>query len=239
MVKAPALLILVPVAAAVVFAQRGLRRQVAVATSTGLLALTVMLALYVPFWAGGVLLVNIRWNPASWEVNNSLWELARHFDGNFNRMLSDPERYVIAAIAMVIVAFTIVHVRRGAALLPAVASMWLVYTFTLNWVWPWYFLAAFPLVAMAGPGRLATLYSALTLGGLLFWMGWTDPPHPYAPWLYQYRAAMMFGPALVALAAFAVMAGVHTLGARRVPRWLPRQQPAAEWVGLDGVVEES
>ncbi len=75
--------------------------------------------------------------------------------------------------------------------------LWFAYCVTLGWIWPWYFLLVIPVVAMQGPGRAAALGVGLTIGGMLFWMGWPDPPLPAAPWTYNYRAFTLLAPAVI------------------------------------------
>ena len=71
-----------------------------------------------------------------------------------------------------------------------------------SWLWPWYFVPAIAFAACGGP-RARALAAAITVGGLLFYLGWPRPSAALS-WLYTWRSALLFGPPLATLAALAI-----------------------------------
>lgn len=203
MVKAVAVVLLAPVGVAILAARQGLRARLTMAAAAISVGLVVALALYWPLWAGTVLIDNVRFNPAATEYNNSLWEFALRTSGaalERGQWITPAERVPMLAVLLLGTAFGMVAAGRGRPLSQVLVWTWGAYLLSLGWVWPWYFVVAVPFAALAGPGAPARVTMALTAGGLLFWTGWTGPPHPLAPWLTELRALVLFAPAIVVAA---------------------------------------
>lgn len=182
-------------------------RRARVSTAIRMSAVAVLsgLALYAPLWAGTALIENTLKNPAATRYQNTLWELLAlrlapasdlaaqatvHADLDLVRNALFAGAYLLLARA----------VWRGMDLASAWTWAWVAFCLSAAYVWPWYFVLPVATAAVVGPGRLAVLGGALSLGGMLFWLGWPDPPLPAAPWVYHYRSALMLAPALAALA---------------------------------------
>ncbi len=219
MVKASALLLLPPLLIVWLLTLEGWRRRARAAVVGAVVALAVALALYAPLWAGGTLVENIRTNPAARAYQNTLWQMvalrfavepsnrtARTMD-EFLRQQAvydsvtakvDVARNVVFAIAALYVLYRLVYKRMR--LDDAWIWLWFAYCATLAWIWPWYFVLGMPLAAIRGPGRTVALSVGMTVGGMLFWLGWPPYALPAAPWLFGWRAALlMFPPLAVAL----------------------------------------
>lgn len=199
MTKAIIVVVLAPIVWAATIDQRGLAAQARVAALMAATIAVTALAIYAPLWAGRAIVDNVSVNPASSEYLNSVWQLLRT-----GPVMEPDERFVAPAEKLaLLLAFgacliVVLHrLYRGAALAESVAWTWLAFCGSLAWVWPWYFIPLCALAAASGPGRVAWVTGGITLGGLLFWMGWTGPPHPQAPWLFTHRALLFFGPAIV------------------------------------------
>jgi alpha-1,6-mannosyltransferase len=218
MVKLMALVLLPPLVLAWLALLPGLDARLRALAAAGAAAAGGALVLSAPLWAGTALLRNVRENPAAKEYLNSLWDLLSHrlepvnaaarvaFQGDLDVVRNAGFLLVFAALlwrAWDRREFTDVWV-----------WTWVAYCLSLSWVWPWYFVVILPAAAILGPGKPAALAAALTLGGLLFWMGWPDPPLPAAPWLHNYRAFLLFGPVML-VAAWPRLS-------RAVERWVGR-----------------
>ena len=176
-------------------------RQTAAAMTIGLISLV---AVSLPLYAGLRLLDNIAGNPASFRYANTLWELASgagpwgvnadHLQHNYFDAIRTA-CFLVGAVWIVSRRWT----RRGAA--HVALSLWILFLLTASWVWPWYFVPAIALAAIARGSGLAAAAS-LTAGGLVFWAAW---PFPSAiPGLYTWRSVLMLGPLLATLAIPAV-----------------------------------
>jgi hypothetical protein len=177
-------------------------RPTAAAIAIGLASLA---ALNLPLYAGLRLVDNIAGNPASFLYTNTLWELLS-WAGPWVGVGSDhvQHRYLDALrtagfLVGVIWILSRRWTRRGAA--HAALSLWIMFLLTASWVWPWYFVPAIALAAVARGTGLAAA-AALTAGGLIFWAGWPSPSG--IPGLYTWRSILMFGPLLATLAVPAV-----------------------------------
>jgi alpha-1,6-mannosyltransferase len=199
MVKPFALLLLPPLALRL-FHASGTRRTrrfgMALLAGTATIA-----AISVPLWAGLQWLANVSSNPASHAYTNTLWELMSQAGPAWLGIRAESlQRPWLDAVRMA--AFftgTMWVLTRGWAkrdVAKAAFSLWLVFTATAAWVWPWYFVPAIALAVFAGRGAVA-LGTALTVGGLLFWAAWTPPP--FTP-LHAWRSVLLFGPVLVTVA---------------------------------------
>ncbi len=167
----------------------------AVAASTALL-------LYLPLWAGDAMIENVLQNPAVTRYQNSLWETVAYKLGSSHDEAAlagiyhylGPIRNLALAGAFL---FLVRRLLKGMDLPDAWVWLWFAYTVSLSWIWPWYFVLPVALAALCGPGRASALAVGLTLGGMLFWLGWPDDL-AVAPWLFEHRALILFGPAVVA-----------------------------------------
>ena len=175
-----------------------LRAGIAAAGAAALSAIV----LYAPLWGGTALLQNVRNNPASREYQNSLWELlvleviSPDRDPRISVFHSslDVARY---ALLVAVYALLLWRLWRGMGLLDAMIWAWFAYFLCIGWIWPWYFLPAVPVAAAAGPSRTAAVVAALTLGGLLFWLGWPEPALPAAAYFHDYRSVLLLVPAIL------------------------------------------
>lgn len=199
MVKPYAVLFLPPLALRILDASGpGRARRLASAVVVGI---TTIVAISVPLWAGLQLLANINSNPASYAYTNTLWEVvAQAGPAWFGIPAESIQRPYLDALRMTafgigaLWALTRPWGRRQVA--KTAFALWLLFSFTTAWVWPWYFVPAIALSVFAGRFAVA-LATALTVGGLLFWAAWTPPPFTaLQPW----RAVLLFGPALVTVA---------------------------------------
>ncbi len=182
-------------------------------------------ALYAPLWGGVSLLENIRENPAATRYQNTLWELfALRLAGSPDKAVLEsiqhdlsPLRNALFAVLFLWLAWRLWN---GANLAGTLALTWVAYCATAAYAWPWYFVLPIGVAAVCGPGRVAALAGGLTVGGLLFWLGWPDPPLPAAPWLYHYRSVLLFLPPVLLL-----LWPVVRLRARTVRRGQAVMQP--------------
>jgi hypothetical protein len=189
-------------------------RHTAAAVVIGVLSLA---ALSLPLYAGLRLLDNIAGNPASFLYTNTLWELLS-WAGPWVGVSADhvQHRYFDAIRTACFLVGTVWIVsrrwtRRGAA--HVALSLWILFLLTASWVWPWYFVPAIALAALARGAGLAAA-TALTAGGLVFWAGW--PPPSAIPGLYMWRSVLLFGPLLATIAVPAVRLRIlELLGAGR------------------------
>jgi hypothetical protein len=170
-------------------------RRVASAAAIGV---GTLVALNLPLWAGVQLLANIHTNPASHGYTNTIWDLLATAGPAWFGIKADTiQRPYLDGLRMAAFSVGIFWVltrpwgRRHVA--KSAFALWLVFTFTAAWVWPWYFVPAIALSVFAGRGAVA-LAAALTVGGLLFWAAWTPPPFTA---LYSWRAVLLFGPTVV------------------------------------------
>lgn len=102
----------------------------------------------------------------------------------------------VARYALLIAVY-VVLLWRGPELLDGVLWAWFAYFLCIGWIWPWYFLPAVPVAAVRGPGRTTAIVAALSLGGLLFWLGWPEPALPAAPYFLNYRSVLLLAPAIL------------------------------------------
>ena len=191
--------------------------QTAGAIAIGIVSLA---AIGLPLFAGFRIVENIAGNPASYLYTNTLWELIseaaqRWFGinaGYFQHRYLDAVRTACLLVGVVWIVSRR-WTRRGAA--HVALSLWIIFLLTASWVWPWYFVPAIALAAVARGTGLAPA-AALTAGGLIFWAGW---PAPSAiPGVYAARSVLLFGPLLATLAIPAVRVWtLDLLGARRRP----------------------
>lgn len=182
----------------------GVRARLGAAVSSGLLFCVSALVLYAPLWAGDALLRNVRTNPAATEYENSLWHLLnwRYY------VFTGREQYIPSAyvdgvrnvLLVGVLLFIALRVWRGCDLRDAWVWLWIVYCLSASWIWPWYFVVVVPLAALRGPGNTALLAGALTLGAMLFWLGWPRQAVPNMSLLYEYRSVLLFAPVLAAMA---------------------------------------
>lgn len=199
MVKPYAVLLLPPLALRILGASgAGRVRRLASALAIGTLTIV---AISVPLWAGLQLLANINSNPAAFAYTNTLWELAAQAGPAWFGIPADTiQRPYLDLLRMTAFGIGVLWVLTrpwGHRQLAKTAfSVWLVFSFTASWVWPWYFVPAIALSVFAGRVAIA-LATALTVGGLLFWAAWTPPPFTA---LHTWRAVLLFGPALVTVA---------------------------------------
>lgn len=224
MTKAPVVVVLAPMTLAVVLARRTVDARLRVFGVLALATTGTALALYAPVWAGTAILDNIRSNPASHEYLNSVWQLVLRGADMMpdERFVQTGERLTLTIALLVAMGAALFHVWRGRALEDAVGWTWLAFCGLLSWVWPWYFVPLCAVAAMSVSMRLAWATGAITLGGLLFWMGWTGPPHPDAPWLVSHRALLFFGPALIVATPCLVAAtSAAVVRLAQSPPWLP------------------
>jgi len=202
MVKLTALILLPALLLAWVLSQPDLRTRLRAASLGCAVSVLSIGVLYAPLWAGTAIVTNARLNPASERYLNTPWEyLLIRFGG---AQYTEPENRIslfldVARNALFAALFIYVTYRmlRGRTMSDTWLWLWFAYCVTLGWIWPWYFLLVIPVVAMQGPGRAAALGVGLTIGGMLFWMGWPDPPLPAAPWTYNYRAFTLLAPAVI------------------------------------------
>lgn len=160
------------------------------------------LAMYAPLWGGTALVDNIRDNPAAREYQNSLWELLvlRVLSPGHDPMMAvfnaDLDRVRNVLFAGVF-AFLLWRVWRGMDLVDGLIWVWFAYLLFAAWIWPWYLLPVIPLAAARGWSRTTLVAIGLTLGGMLFWLGWPEPALPAAPWFFNYRSVLLFAPAIL------------------------------------------
>jgi hypothetical protein len=195
-------------------------RRLAVSSAVG--AVTV-LAVSAPLWSGVALLRNAMDNPAARMYTNSVWELlsqagSRWF-GVYTVDVQHPYLDVLRGICFVAgLAWVLTRpaTRRD---VPQVAiRLWLVFCLTACWIWPWYLVPVLALAPLAGAAYLPTA-TALTVGGLLFWVGWPERPVEPLGVLYDLRSLLLFGP-LIAIWTWAparalVLAALGFRGRRR------------------------
>ncbi len=158
--------------------------------------------LYLPLWGGTALFDNIRENPAAKEYQNSLWELLvlEVLEPGRNPMIAifNSDLDVVRNLAFVgVYLFLLWRFWRGADIVDSWVWVWFAYFLFVGWMWPWYFVMVVPMAAVCGPGRTSLVAVGLTLGGMLFWLGWPEPALPAAPWFHNYRAVLLFAPAMV------------------------------------------
>lgn len=166
------------------------------------LGIVTALVLFVPFWSGDALLRNILQNPASGVYMNTLWEFAVVWiTGTWavprtwlEAAVVDPIRIVV--LITFVVAAGIVAMRTRDVVAPGLV-LWTGFCASQAWLWPWYFMPIVALAAFAN-GRLNTVAAAISLGGLVFYVGW-PPPGKALSWVYQWRSVFLFGPVIVAL----------------------------------------
>ena len=202
MVKPFALLLLAPVARNIIIGSRGwcVARRLGAA---GLVGAATMLFVSLPLWAGTALITNVMNNPASEMYTNTLWEtlsdIGASWLGVTTVAIQHPYLDVLRIGAFVIGASWILTRSPSRRDVPDVAfRLWLLFTLTACWVWPWYFVPALALAPLAGAARLPAA-TALTVGGLLFWTTWPErTAWPFA-WLFGWRSLVLFGPVVLTL----------------------------------------
>jgi hypothetical protein len=197
MVKPFAALAAVPLATTIWTRSSCERRMVNVVGAAVAASLTI-LVLYAPFNAGDALLRNIAANPASGIYMNSLWELVAVQVGGWSGATRawvettwlDPLRVALLALGLLASALVTRRTRRFPA---GLIVLWIGFCLSQAWIWPWYFM---PIIAMSTfeDRRIQRLAVTLTLGGLLFYLGW-PPPTKSLAWIYDWRSLLLFGPA--------------------------------------------
>ena len=216
MVKPFAVLLLPALALRLFNATHGVGRvrRFAMAITIGAIAIAAM---SLPLWSGAQLLSNISSNPASHAYTNTIWELISDagtawFGVNASQ-IQHPYLDAIRMACFLVGAFWVLTrgwARRNVA--QSAFGLWLMFSLTAAWVWPWYFVPAIALSVFAGRGAVA-VGTAMTMGGLLFWATWTPPPFTA---LHPWRSVALFGPVLFALAWPPLRAAVlDVLGAAR------------------------
>ena len=200
MVKPFAALAAVPLATTMWTRSR--ERRIGNAVGATVAASLTILVLYAPFNAGDALLRNMVANPASGIYMNSLWELVAVQVGGWSGITRawventwlDPARVALLALSLLAGAVVSLRTRRFP---PGLIVLWTGFCLSQAWIWPWYFM---PVIAMAAfEGRRAQrLAIALSLGGLLFYLGW-PPPTKSLAWIYDGRSLLLFGPALLVM----------------------------------------
>jgi len=202
MVKPFALLLLAPVARSIIIGSRGwcLARRLGIA---GLVAAATMVFVSLPLWAGPALLTNVMNNPASEMYTNTLWEtlsdIGAAWLGVTTVAIQHPYLDILRIGIFLTGAMWILTrspSRRDVA--DVAFRLWLLFTLTACWVWPWYFVPALALAPLAGAARLPAA-TALTVGGLLFWTTWPERQASPFPWLFEYRSLVLFGPVVLTL----------------------------------------
>jgi hypothetical protein len=201
MVKPFAALAAVPLGA-VMWARSSREGRVANIFRGAAAAILAVLVLYAPFNAGDALLRNILANPAAGIYMNSLWELVAVQFGGWSGATRawientwlDPLRGALLALSLL--AGALVSLRTG-RFPHGLIVLWTGFCFSQAWIWPWYFL---PILAMATfeGRRTQRLAVALSLGGLLFYLGW-PPPGKSLAWIYNGRSLLLFGPVLAVM----------------------------------------
>ncbi|MDP9380814.1 MAG: hypothetical protein M3Q29_11825 [Chloroflexota bacterium] len=179
------------------------------------------LLLYAPLWGGTALFTNIRDNPAAREYQNSLWELfiLKVTRPGFDPMYAvfSPDLDLFRNLAFVGVYFFLLwRLWKGQEMMDTMTWVWFAYFLFAAWFWPWYVLQLIPIAAVRGPGRAAAIAGGLTLGGMLFWLGWPEPALPATPYFFNYRSVLMFAPAIV-LALWPLRGLGRARGAARQP----------------------
>jgi hypothetical protein len=211
LVKPFAALLLPPLALRILQTTRsGARvRTMALTIVVGACAL-VLLSL--PLWAGTRLLTNAMKNPASHVYTNTVWELISETGPAWFEVktVAIQHPYLDVARAFCFAAgaawlLTRRWARRGVA--QTALPLWLLFCLTSSWVWPWYFIPAIALAALAGGAGLASA-AALTIGGMVFWITWPPPAPPAIPWLHTWRSLVLFGPLLLSLTCAPVRAAL-------------------------------
>ena len=216
MVKPYAVLLLPPLALRLLDTS-GPNRMRRVASAAAV-AMATVIAVSLPLWAGLGLIANINTNPASHGYTNTLWELIAQagpvWFGIPANAIQRPYLDLLRMTAFGVGTLWVLTRPWGRRHVAKTAfAIWLVFSFTAAWVWPWYFVPAIALSVFAGRGAVA-LATALTVGGLLFWAAWTPPPFGA---LHAWRAVLLFAPALVTVAWSPLRALVlDLLGSTRV-----------------------
>lgn len=197
MVK-PFAIVLLPAAARHLWCQhegRARYRRLAAAAAVGTVTI---LAVSAPLWSGVALLRNAMGNPAASMYTNSLWELlseatARWF-GLYTVDVQHPYLDILRGIGFAAGTAWILTRPATRRDVPQVAiRLWLVFCLTACWVWPWYVVPVLALAPLAGAAYLPTA-TALTVGGLLFWVGWPERQVGPLGVLYDLRSLLLFGP---------------------------------------------
>lgn len=175
-------------------------------------------ALSFPLWAGMRLLTNIQSNPASHSYTNTLWELIAAMGPWLGVPAAALQHPYLDAVRMAcFLTGTLWVLTRGWArrdIARTCFALWMLFSMTAAWVWPWYFVPAIALSVFAGRTAIAGAIG-LTLGGMLFWAAWTPPP--FGP-LHAWRAVLLFGPLVATLVSSPVRSAVlATLGPGRAP----------------------
>lgn len=190
--------------------------QTAGAIAIGVVSLAAM---SLPLYAGLRIVENISGNPASYMYTNTLWELVSDVGPWFGITSGYIQHTYLDAVRTACLLVGVVWImsrrwtRRGAA--HVALSLWIIFLLTASWVWPWYFVPAVALAAIARGTALAPA-AALTAGGLIFWAAWPSPSA--IPGVYAARSVLLFGPLLATLAIPAVRMWIlDQLGARRRP----------------------
>lgn len=203
MVKVNALLLLPLLVLRWMGSLSGIRARVGAAVSSLLLFCVSALLLYAPLWAGWTLLRNVRTNPAATEYENSLWHLLNWryyvFTGREQYIPSQYLDGVRNVFLVAVLLFIALRVWRGWDLRDAWVWLWIVYCLSASWIWPWYFVIVVPLAALRGPNNSALLAVGLTVGAMLFWLGWPRQAVPNLPLLYEYRSVLLFAPVLAVM----------------------------------------
>lgn len=190
-----------------------------VLTVTGAAVITAA-ALYLPFRAGDAIVRNALQNPAAVVYMNSLWEFAAfQLAGTAQPARASLEAARLDPLRLWLLCATLLGTLYAAARLKDFTRsgilLWIGFCLSLSWVWPWYFVPAVTLAAFAGRGA-QPLVVAMSLGGLLFYLGWPPPPR-HLGWMYTGRSVLLFGPLLVALAVLAARWGNAHLHSRERP----------------------
>jgi hypothetical protein len=220
MVK-PFALLLLPGLALRIFQTRASTRGWITDTARAItIGIVSLVAISLPLYAGLRIVENIAGNPASYLYTNTLWELVstagERWLGIGSWYIQNTYLDALRSACFLVGVVWIVSrrwTRRGAA--HVALSLWIIFLLTASWVWPWYFVPAVALAAVARGTALAPA-AALTAGGLIFWAGWPSPSA--LPGFYAGRAVLLFGPLVAALAIPAVRIWIlDLLGARRRP----------------------
>lgn len=195
-------------------------RQLAFASAVGI---AVMLLLNLPLWSGVALLRNALNNPAASMYTNTIWELVsetgRAWFGVSTVAIQHPYLDILRGACFFVGIAWVLTRRPSRRDVPQVAiRLWLVFCLTACWVWPWYFVPVLALAPLAGAAYLPTA-TALTVGGLLFWVGWPERNVGPLGILYGWRSLLLFGPLFLIWAWAPGRAHVlATLGFRGRPR---------------------
>ncbi len=205
LVKLPVLLLLPLLVLARLRELPDLASRIRALASMTLAAAVTALLLYAPLWGGMALINNLADNPAARTyINSPWWFLMMQIWSVIDRVrpadiivVLNPVRHLMFALALLLL---LRAVWRGWDLRDVWVWGWFVYCYWLAYSWPWYFVPVVPVAAIRGPGRSAAMVGTVTLGALLFWVGYPHHTLGSLQWLGLYSLVPLYvGPIIVAL----------------------------------------